>query len=835
MDAVSEDKLIEGGTNNDGAREGILDLKGLRCAGCASSVEKTVRGLNGVETAEVNFATSRLHFRFDPLELRTDQVISAIGESGFEAFVPEPVQQLSLEIEGMRCAACVSSVEKVVSALGGVESAEVNLALNRGAVMYQPDRVTPAEIESAIENAGFVPKRLCEGHAVAEPAERHDEEYRGSKSSMLLALGFTVPLVLLAMGPMLGLPLPDFLAPGISPWTHGLAQLALTLPVFWAGRVFYLNGLPLLWRRAPNMDSLVALGTLAAFGYSVWNLVFQSGQSGLYFETAGVIIALILVGKTMEAKSRGRATEAISALLNLQPQEAMLLRNGGEVPISVDLLQPGDVVRVRPGGSIPADGLVQEGGSEVDESMITGESMPVEKAAGDEVTGGTICVNGMLIMRVRRVGANSTLSRIIRMVEDAQSGKAPVARLADRVAGVFVPLVLVIAALTGILWWAAGAPAEVIFTHMVAVLVIACPCALGLATPIAILVGTGTGARHGILFRNAASLEAMQRLDAVMFDKTGTLTEGRPAVTGIHPVNSRDEAGLLQIAASAEQGSEHPFGRAVVKEAQDRGLTLRAISDFEAYAGFGISARVEDHEVVIGNAELVRERGNPEALPAGWDNAAEEGTTVWVVVDGAPAGRLILADALRPESPRAVRRLQKLGLKTVMLTGDRESVAHSIARKVGVSEVRAGLLPEDKVDVVREFQSGGLKVGMIGDGVNDAPALAAAEVGIGMGSGTDVALETADMVLMRSDLGHLADAFRLGRATLVNIRQNLFWAFGYNVLGIPVAAGLLVPFGGPALHPVFAAAAMALSSVSVVTNALRLRRFRFSGSSYQTF
>ena len=751
----------------------------------------------------------------------------------------QAIQIINLDIQGMTCAGCVNSVEKALGNVDGVDLAEVNFALNRAAVHYNPEIANPSVLESAVEEAGFEAQRLKVTEDAPEPSEQSEQEYLKFRSKMWLALGFSVPLVLLAMGPMLGFSLPNWFAPETEPLRYGLIQLLLTLPVLWAGRDFYTKGISTLLHRTPNMDTLVAMGTAAAVGFSLWNLFgTQLNAEGFYFETAGVIIALILMGKSLEAKSRSRASAAISSLLKLRPKEAVLVHEGKESSISIDLVHPGDVLRVRPGSIVPADGIVVEGSSFVDESMLTGEPLPVEKTVGDhgssgsEVTGGTLNTNGVLTIRVQRVGGETTLSRIIRLVENAQLAKAPVARLADQVAGVFVPVVLVIAAFTGVGWWLSGASANEILGYTVAVLVIACPCALGLATPIAIMVGTGTGAQHGILFRNAPALEAAHRLDTLILDKTGTLTEGRPKVTQIITVDTKNQkqaqTELLKLASAVEQGSEHPLGRAVVAEAEKQNLELPQISEFEAQTGFGVKAVCNGNLIFVGNPALMRRENIFTEVPETLEKLIPSGSTpVFVAVDGKLTGSILLADEARPESAEAVQNLQELGLEVVMLTGDQKTSAEAVAEKTGITKIHAGVLPEEKSKIVKQYQARGGHVGMIGDGINDAPALAQSDVGIAMGSGTDVALETADMVLMKNDLRHVADALRLSRATLRNIRQNLFWAFGYNVVGIPIAAGLLVPFGGPALHPMLAAAAMALSSVSVITNSLRLRGFSF--------
>jgi len=755
----------------------------------------------------------------------------------------QSIQIINLNIKGMTCSGCVNSVEKVLSNVDGVNFAEVNFALNRAVVHYYPEFTTPSVLESAVGSAGFKAKRINDFDDLPDPSEQSELEYLKFRGKMWLALGFTIPLVLLAMGPMLILPIPEWFAPETEPLRYSLIQFFLTLPVILAGRNFYFKGFSTLLRLNPNMDTLIAVGTATAIGFSLWNVFAEKiNVEGLYFETACVIITLILLGKSLEAKCQNRASEAISTLFKLRPKEAILIHEGKESSISIDLVHPGDVLRVRPGSIVPADGIVVEGSSFVDESMLTGEALPVEKSAKNThsgqayVTGGTLNTNGLLSIRVQRVGRETILSHIIRLIENAQLAKAPVARLADQVAGIFVQVVLTISALTGFGWWLSGASANDILSYTVAVLVIACPCALGLATPIAIMVGTGTGAQHGILFRNALALEAVQKLSTLILDKTGTLTEGRPTVTQILPVLEKNKKGneskakeeLLSITAAVEQGSEHPIGQAVVTEARKKRLELVEVSEFEAQTGFGVKALCGGNLVLVGNPVLMRQENIFSEIPENLGNQIIAGSTsIFVAVDGKLLGAISLEDESRPESAQAVKSFQEIGLEVVMLTGDHHISANTVAEKTGITKIHAGVLPEEKSKIVKHYQTHGGPVGMIGDGINDAPALAQADVGIVMGSGVEVALETADIVLMKNDLRHVADALKLSRATIKNIRQNLFWAFSYNIICIPIAAGLFVPFGGPSLNPMLAALAMALSSISVVTNALRLRRFSF--------
>jgi len=739
----------------------------------------------------------------------------------------EQTSQVNLSITGMRCAGCVRGVEKAFRKVIGVEEAEVNLNLARAAVTYDPEHASPETLLHAVRQAGFEAERLGESTTseAANPGAVLEREFQNMRRDTTVALAFAIPLMLVAMGPMLGLPLSEAIHPATEPVANGLLQLLLTLPVLWAGRLFFTKGIAAVRHRAPTMDTLVMLGTGAAVGFSVWNLIRNPGPHAYYFETAGVIIALVLLGKTLEARSRARASEAIGSLLKLQPKTATVVHDQQETEIAIDLVQPGDVLRVRPGETVPVDGIVLEGSSAVEEAMLTGEPIPVEKQAGDAVTGGTRNHNGSLLIRTLRVGSETTLARIVRLVEQAQMQKAPIARLADQVSAVFVPVVLGIAAVTAGVWWLAGASAATVLGYTVAVLVIACPCALGLATPIAILVGTGLGARNGILFRNAQALEAAQQLDLVVVDKTGTLTAGHPEVMQVAVADGWKPSDLTAWAAGVEQHSEHPLGQAIVRYAEVLNAIPKTSTGFQAQPGSGVAATIEGRQIVLGHEASLLEQGvdlsGIEPLKSEFPEAA---IFLWVSVEGQLVGGFALNDPIRPDSQAALQALQQQGSSVMMVTGDRSVHANAVAQELGIAEVRSGVLPEDKARVVEEFQQSGKRVGMVGDGINDAPALAQADVGFAMGSGTDVAAESSGVVLMRNDLRQVAAAIQLSRATLRNIRQNLFWAFAYNTLGIPVAAGVLVPFGGPALHPMLAAVAMALSSVSVVANALRLRQ-----------
>ncbi|HPB65607.1 MAG TPA: copper-translocating P-type ATPase, partial [Spirochaetales bacterium] len=660
--------------------------------------------------------------------------------------------------------------------------------------------------------------------AVDEHGMAKAREARWQKRRFVVALATALPLLYVSMGHMIGLPLPPFLHPMHEPLNFALAQAALTLPALWAGRKFYTVGVKALLRRAPNMDSLIAIGTGSAMAYSLWSTIQialgdASAAGHLYFETVAVIIALILLGKYLEARSKGKASEAIKRLMGLAPKTAVVVSESGDLELPVDEVAVGDVIRVRPGERVPVDGVVVEGSTSVDESMLTGESLPVEKSPGDKVSGATVNGQAMFTFRANAVGADTALARIVRLVEEAQGSKAPIAALADRVSGVFVPVVVAIAFASAVAWLIGGQSFEFAMRVFVAVLTIACPCALGLATPTAIMVGTGRGAELGLLIKGGEALENAHRVTAVALDKTGTVTLGKPAVVEVLTYGHLDEEAALALAASAERGSEHPLGAAIVREAEARSLALSSPDSLKALPGRGIEARLGGAEAIVGNARLMEERGI-DVGPAAADLerlAADGKTAMLVAAEGRLVGLVAVADIVRPTSRAAIAALRARGVETTMITGDSRAVAEAIGREVGVDRVVAEVLPEDKSAAVRALQASGKLVAMVGDGINDAPALAAADVGIAIGSGTDIAAESADIVLARGDLEDAVAALDLSRATMRVIRQNLFWAFGYNVLGIPVAAGLLHLFGGPLLNPMIAAAAMSLSSVSVVT------------------
>jgi len=855
-------------------------VEGMTCASCVNRIERYLRKIDGVVEANVNLATESASVRFDPALVKLDDLRSAVEAAGYEARIeraetsgPAPTQAveialraprdglagprtLALDIEGMTCASCVNRIERYLRKVDGVVEANVNLATERASVVARPD-VTSDQLIAAVEAAGYEAKLLVAGatvasvdhdHTDAEPYAVPREVVQAPETSyqqrhladtrrrLIVAAILTIPL----LAGLASMTIAPFLPAALTnPWL----QLALATPVqFYAGWPFYKGAWKVARHRATDMNTLIAVGTSAAYFYSVAAIFFPtffeaagvaSGeQLPLYFDTSSAIITLILLGRFLEARARSHTSDAIKKLIGLQPRTARVVRDGGELDIPIEDVVRGDIVVVRPGEKIPVDGIVRDGRSAVDESMVTGESIPVTKTTGEEVIGGTLNTSGSFRFEATRVGRDTVLAQIVRLVQEAQGSKAPIQRLADVVTSYFVPAVLGIAALTFVVWYAFGPePAfNLALLNMVAVLIIACPCALGLATPTSIMVGTGKGAENGVLFRNAEALERLHNVRAVVIDKTGTLTEGRPRVTDvIRAAGAPSEGELVRLTAAAERGSEHPLGEAIVRFARDeQRLDLPDASRFEAISGQGIAATVDGHDVLVGRPAFLERRGvDPGLLIAQADELAASGKTpVFVAVDGRPAAVIAIADTLKVGSVEAVAELHRLGLQVAMLTGDNELTARAIARQAGVERVLADVRPDEKAAQVRKLQAEGKLVAMVGDGINDAPALAQADVGIAIGTGTDVAIESGSVTLMSGDLRALVTAISLSRATMRNIRQNLFWAFAYNVALIPLAAGFFYPFTGVLLDPIFAAAAMALSSVTVVSNALRLRRFR---------
>ena len=745
-----------------------------------------------------------------------------------------------LKISGMTCAACSARIEKVVSKIEGVESVTVNLTTEKLSAYIDEEVADVQKIKAAVERAGFGWSELKEGSQQAdEDRQKKEREINLLWKKFIVSAVFSLPLLYISMGSMLSflsfLPIPEYLEPMDYPLNFALVQILLTIPVLIAGNRFYVVGFRAIRMKSPNMDSLIAMGTTAALIYSLYSTwqIYQGNMGfveGLYFETAGVIITLILLGKSMEAVSKGRTSEAIKKLMGLAPKTATVIKNGKEIEISIDDVEENDIVLVKPGAKIPVDGEITEGFTSVDESMLTGESMPVDKKVGDSVFAATINKNGLIRFRATKVGDNTALAQIIKLIEDAQQSKAPIAQMADIVSGYFVPTVFVIAIASFVLWMLSGETLSFSLTIFVSVLVIACPCALGLATPTAIMVGTGKGAENGILIKGGEALETTHKINTIIFDKTGTITEGKPTVTDIITTGTVDSDSLLQITASAEKGSEHPLGDAIVKSAEDKGLELYPIEHFESITGQGINATIQGKQLLIGNIRLMQEMNIAvEAVLKDADTLAAQGKTpMYIALDSKLAGIIAVADVVKPGSAKAVKKLMEMGIEVAMITGDNRRTAEAIAKQVGITRVLSEVLPQDKSGEVKKLQQEGRRVAMVGDGINDAPALVQSDIGIAIGSGTDVAMESADIVLMHSDLMDVVTAIQLSKSTIRNIKQNLFWAFAYNVAGIPLAAGVLHIFGGPLLNPIFAAAAMSLSSVSVLSNALRLRRFKVS-------
>jgi Cu+-exporting ATPase len=801
-----------------------LPVAGMTCAACAARVEKVLGRVAGVASAEVNFGTRTATVAFDPEAVSPPELVAAVRRTGYE--VPEAVTELP--VAGMTCAACAARIEKVLARVEGVTEAHVNFG-SRGARVRHLGDLPREALVAAVERAGYSvpagesPEAETDAVEAAEARERADYTRRLAVAGVLTAL---------------------IVAGSILPWAgrlpgHAVWLLLLATPVqFWAGWPFYRAAWAAARHGGTDMNTLVAVGTSAAYGYSAVAALVPGAFAGtaggahVYFDTAAVIVTLILLGRTLEARARGHASDAIRRLMGLEPREATVVRDGAEARVPVAALQAGDTVVVRPGQQVPVDGTVAEGHSTVDESMLTGEPIPVEKRPGDPVTGGTLNRTGAFRFVATRVGRDTALAHIIEMVRRAQGSKAPIQRVADRVAGIFVPVVLAVAAVTFAAWYLVGpAPA---LTHAlvaaVAVLIIACPCSLGLATPTAIMVGTGRGAALGVLIKGGETLEGAHRITTVVFDKTGTLTHGAPEVTDVVPRAGdevEDVADLLALAAGVEQASEHPLAAAVVRAARERGVEPAAVEGFEALPGRGVRARVGGADVLLGNRRLMADEGIE--LGAAADDLArlaEAGRTPVVVArDGAVVGVVAVADAPKPEARAAVAALHDMGLKVAMITGDHAQTAEAVARELGIDRVLAEVLPADKAGEVARLQEAGEVVAMVGDGINDAPALAQADLGLALGTGTDVAMETADITLLRGDVTGVVTAIELSRRTMRTIRQNLFWAFGYNAAGIPVAAGVLYPVTGLLLSPMIAALAMAFSSVSVVTNSLRLKRF----------
>ena len=816
-------QLSEGGEQLEKA---TIPITGMHCASCAASIEESLNKVEGVSKVAVNFATEKAYVEYDPSKASPQALEEAIKEAGY-GVLKEEAQYLNLKVIGMDNAHCLGTVEAALKGVKGIVSSQLFLN-ERAKIVFDPALTTKEIIKKAIKDAGYTP---VEETTVDREKEARRRDIRTLRIKFFVSLAFAAPLLYFAMGPHVGLP-----EPSIPDWSMALLQVLLTTPIIGAGYQFYTVGIRAVVKSyRASMDTLVALGTGTAYLYSlaisilIWIGNPNYTSHDLYYEVAGLLIVFILLGRMLEALAKGRTSESIRKLLALQPRTALVVRDGKEQEVPVEEVIVGDTVIVKPGGNVPVDGVVLEGSSSVDQSLLTGESIPVEKTVGDEVIGGTMNKSGWLKFKAVRVGSDTALAQIVRLVEEAQGSKAPVQRLADTVSAYFVPTVLGIGLVTFLAWYLSGSALSFSLTAFIAVIIIACPCALGLATPTAVIVGTGKGAENGILIRDAATLEKACQVNTVVFDKTGTLTRGKPEVTDIIPVSNLHSADeILKLAAAAERRSEHHLSEAIVAKAEERKLAIPEIDSFSAIAGKGVEAKYNGTTILVGNRKLFSDKSvDTTAVEERIVRLEGEGETVVLVgIEGKIIGMIAIADTAKPSAVETVAWLKKQGRQVVMITGDNRRAAESIARSLGIDRVLAEVLPEDKANEIKRLQEQGEKVAMVGDGINDAPALVQADVGIAIGSGTDIAIESGGIVLVKDDLRDVARTLDLSCYTMRKIRQNLFWAFFYNVVGIPIAAGILYPFYGFMLNPIIAGAAMAFSSVSVVTNSLSMRRYR---------
>ena len=814
-------------------------LGGVSCQVCVNKIEKKLKKLEGTKEAIVNLSTEKLAIEYDENILNEDIIKETVTKLGYEIEEIQELKEVELDIDGISCQMCVSKIERKISKLEGVKSIVVNLANSRGKIVYDSEKIKLSEILHIIEKLGYKGTKHNDITESIKDKEK-EEQLKREFVEFKVAIFFSAIIFYISMGSMMGLPVPRIISTEVNPLNFALIQLILAIPVIYIGRRFYTVGIKQLFMKSPSMDSLIATGTGSALIYSIYGTFkIMEGDyhyvHALYFESAVVILALILLGKHMEGISKGKTSEAIKKLMSLKSKKANLVRNEEIIQVDIEEVEKGDVLLVKPGESIPVDGEVVEGESSIDESMLTGESIPVDKTIGDKVFGASINKNGSLKIKAVAVGKDTMISKIIKLVENAQGSKAPIAKIADRISACFVPIVMLIAVIAGTTWYYLGSrgiveindtPAIFSLTIFISVMVIACPCSLGLATPTAIMVGTGRGAELGILIKSGEALEKAHKVDTIVFDKTGTITEGKPRVTDIISVKNLKEDDILQVAAALELHSEHPLGEAIVEEAKERGIKLPPVKDFISVTGQGVCGKIEDSEIFIGNMKLMKNKGIEVTMEELNKLASQGKTPMYMALDGEFLGVIAVADTVKEESIEAIRELKERGYKIGMITGDNKVTAEAVGKQVGIDIIFSEVTPEDKYLKVKELQEQGRNVAMVGDGINDSPALVQANIGIAIGGGTDIAMESADIVLMKKTLKDVIVAMELSDATMRNIKQNLFWAFIYNSLGIPVAAGVLYPFTGHLLNPMIAGGAMAMSSVSVVSNALRLRKFK---------
>ena len=815
-------------------------LGGVTCQVCVNKIERKVGKLEGVKEAVVNLSNGKLTIEYDENLLNSEKIKEVVKKLGYEIEEINDFKEVEIDITGITCQVCVNKIERKVGKLEGVKEIAVNLANSRGKILYDSEKIKLSEILEVIKKLGYEGKK----HEDIEEDSKAIESEKKLKQEFLefkLAIFFSAIVFYISMGTMVGLPVPNIISPDINPLNFALIQLILAIPVIYIGRRFYKVGIKQLIMRSPSMDSLIATGTGSAILYSLYGTYkIYSGDfhyvHSLYYESGVVILALILLGKYLENVSKGKTSEAIKKLMNLKSKKATLVRDGKFVQVDIEEVELDEIVLVKPGESIPVDGVVVEGQSSVDESMLTGESIPVEKNIGDKVFGASINKNGVIQVKAQAIGKDTVISKIIKLVENAQGSKAPIAKIADKVSGYFVPTVMLIATVAGITWYYLGsrgivkiheAPSIFALTIFVAVMVIACPCSLGLATPTAIMVGTGRGAELGILIKSGEALEKAHKIDTIVFDKTGTLTIGKPKVTDIMSFSNIDEDEILRVAGALEEYSEHPLGEAIVEAGKERKLQFPKVEKFESITGKGVTGVIDGKKVYIGNIKLMRDFSIDIINENILEKLAYQGKTpMYIAIEDSLIGVIAVADILKPEAIETIKELKNRGYHVGMITGDNKLTAQAIGKEAGIDIIFAEVTPEEKYLKVKELQEQGKNVAMVGDGINDSPALVQANIGIAIGGGTDIAMESADIVLMKRDLKDVLVAMELSHAVIKNIKENLFWAFIYNTVGIPVAAGVLYPLTGHLLNPMIAGAAMAMSSVSVVTNALRLKKFK---------